>query len=296
MKSYDELTNNLLERRDNYVAEKKKKRKIVISATTSLCLAALIGVGAWQGGMFEATPPEQTVEDALYPGIKDYFDESKGESPDNTDASNSDISNDNPSQENQGGQISNPQGNSQTVETDDPIRTMFIINRVNGKVGGAKLNFDTSEYYSEKKNLTDMSEYFGRDFSTLNNLMPDGFQFVGKHETKFFYKNDGTLAFDSCHYLYSKGEQEITIHASKIGVPYDYMYVMDNPSPSNINGVEITMGGIYSEEKPEEFDLVFADFSHKGIQYRITVENVPDDGKKNCFLWLYGIVTELTKA
>ena len=299
MKNYDELTNNLLERRDHYFAEQKKKRKIVVRATTSLCLVALVGFGMWQGGMFEATPPEQKLEDALYPGIKDYFDESKGESPDNATSNNPSIPNsDNQNQENQGGQVSNPHGNSQTgiTATDDPIRLMFTINKVTGKVGGAKLNFDTSEYYSEKKNLTDMSEYFGRDFSTLNNVLPDDFQFVGRHETKFFYKNDGTPAFDSCHFQYTKGEQEITIHTSKIGVPYDYLYVMDNPSPSKINDVKIIMGGIYSEDNPEDLNLVFADFSHNGIQYRVTVENVPDDGKKNSFLWLYGIVTELTKA
>lgn len=42
----------------------------------------------WQGGIFHTTPPDQTIEDALYPGIKDNFDESKGESPDNPATNN----------------------------------------------------------------------------------------------------------------------------------------------------------------------------------------------------------------
>ena len=37
MKSYDELTNDLLERRDRYVADQKKKRKRVMGVATSLC-------------------------------------------------------------------------------------------------------------------------------------------------------------------------------------------------------------------------------------------------------------------
>ena len=87
MKNYDELTNDLLERRDRYVADQKKKRKKVMGVATLLCcfcLAALVGFGVRQGGMSDTTPPDQTVEDALYPGIKDNFDESKGESPDNS--------------------------------------------------------------------------------------------------------------------------------------------------------------------------------------------------------------------
>ena len=71
---------------------------------------------------------------------------------------------------------------------------------------------------------------------------------------------------------------------------------MDNPSPSKINDVKIIMGGIYSEDNPEDLNLVFADFSHNGIQYRVTVENIPDDGEKDSFSWLYGIISELTKT
>lgn len=50
MKNYDELTNDLLERRDSYVAEQKRKRKIAMRVATSfcsICLVALIGFGVW---------------------------------------------------------------------------------------------------------------------------------------------------------------------------------------------------------------------------------------------------------
>lgn len=44
MKSYDELTNDLLERRDRYVADQKKKRKRVMGVATSLSLLLPCGI------------------------------------------------------------------------------------------------------------------------------------------------------------------------------------------------------------------------------------------------------------
>lgn len=60
MKSYEEVTNNLLERRDRYVVEQNRKRKRMMGAATSLCcccLVALIGFGVWQSGMLQSEPP-----------------------------------------------------------------------------------------------------------------------------------------------------------------------------------------------------------------------------------------------
>lgn len=150
-------------------------------------------------------------------------------------------------------------------------------------------------YYSETKNIAEMAQHFGRDFSTLTDVMPDGFQFTGNYERKFYYENDGTLVCDDCHFYYTKGEQEIAIHSSKIGVPYDYLYRMDNPIPSNINGTEMIIGEFHSNNASPKTDLVFADFSHNGIQYRVTVKNVPFDGSKDAPGWLVGILTELIK-
>ena len=75
MKNYDELTNDLLERRDRYVADQKKKRKRVMGVATSLCcicLVALLGFGMWQGGTFDAKPPV-TLDDSINIGEKDYI-------------------------------------------------------------------------------------------------------------------------------------------------------------------------------------------------------------------------------
>lgn len=91
MKSCDEMVNSLLERREQYVTEQKRKRKIITRTATSMCcvcLVALLGFGMWRGRMLNTVVPDQTAEDTLYPGIKDNFDASKGESPDDSAANN----------------------------------------------------------------------------------------------------------------------------------------------------------------------------------------------------------------
>lgn len=90
MKTCDEMVNSLLERREQYENERKNRRKMLKRTITPLCfmcLVALLGFGAWQGGIFNTTPPH-TADDAIYQGIKDNFDESKGESPNNPAANN----------------------------------------------------------------------------------------------------------------------------------------------------------------------------------------------------------------
>ena len=69
MKNYEELTNELLERRDRYVATKKEKRKRIMSIATSfscVCLVALLGFGVWRSGVIKNDPaitPDTSVAD-----------------------------------------------------------------------------------------------------------------------------------------------------------------------------------------------------------------------------------------
>lgn len=59
MKNYDEVTNDLLERRDSYVTEQKNKRKRMISVVTPICcfcIITIMGFGIWRSGMLTTSP------------------------------------------------------------------------------------------------------------------------------------------------------------------------------------------------------------------------------------------------
>lgn len=60
MKSYEEMAQNALDRIGDYKAEQKNRRKTVTRIAVpalSLCLAALLGIGAWQSGLFQTEAP-----------------------------------------------------------------------------------------------------------------------------------------------------------------------------------------------------------------------------------------------
>ncbi len=62
MKNYDEIANDLFERRNKCIAEQKAKRKTITRITASVCsfmLVVLLGIGVWQSGLFNSviTPP-----------------------------------------------------------------------------------------------------------------------------------------------------------------------------------------------------------------------------------------------
>lgn len=70
MKSYEEITNNLLERRDRYVVEQNQKRKRMMGAATSLCcccLVAIMGFGVWQSNNETPTLPPAANEQLNIP-------------------------------------------------------------------------------------------------------------------------------------------------------------------------------------------------------------------------------------
>lgn len=78
MKNCDEMVNSLLERREQYNADKKRKRKAAVRISSVFCcflLVAVVGFGVWQSGIFN-TPPSSTPEGVFIPGkiddVSDY--------------------------------------------------------------------------------------------------------------------------------------------------------------------------------------------------------------------------------
>ena len=91
MKNYDEIANELFERRDKCIAEQKARRKTITRITASVCsfmLVVLLGIGVWHSEMFNTiiTPPntdepviggEQNSSTDDTPGNKAYPYEDK---------------------------------------------------------------------------------------------------------------------------------------------------------------------------------------------------------------------------
>ena len=239
MKNYDELTNDLLERRDRYVADQKKKRKNLMSVATSLCclcLVALLGFGMWQGGMFNTTPPDQTLEDALYPGIKDNFDESKGESADNPAANN-----------------------------------RIVINTING-ISADRMNINLAVDDFVKMTREEMIEYYGVDY------IPDVPADIKpwEDERSGIYKRDGgtgEVYWDTDILNYSNEDFTRSVHVEVDKGSYvlqDYLYFKGTEEKSVINNVDVLIG-------LTENGYYYSEFMYKGVGFLIDAEGVTLD-------------------
>ena len=77
MKNYDETINSVFNRIDEYNDLQKKRKQNVIKFTAAIscaCLAVLVGITIWHSATVKDSK-EQTIDDALYPGIDDLIDE-----------------------------------------------------------------------------------------------------------------------------------------------------------------------------------------------------------------------------
>ena len=240
MKSYDEVTNNLLKRSDRYVAEQKHKRKKVISLTTSVCclfLFSLIGLGVWQSGMFETTPLDKTLEDTLYPGIKDNFDESKGESPDNPAANNK-----------------------------------IVINTLNG-ISAGRMNICLLVDDFVEMTLDEMIAYYGVDF--VPDVPADIKPWPENEQCGIYKRNDGTseVYWDAEILNYSNEDftRSVNLEVAKGHIPWvDYMHFDTEDETSVINNVELKIG------KTDE-GYYYTEFLYNNVGFTICTKGLTQD-------------------
>lgn len=274
MKNYHEVTNDLLARRDCYVAQQKIKRKRMLAAAAGLCcvcLIALLGVDMQQSRMPDSEPPV-LLNGTSVTGEKDLHNyESQGST-------------------------SAPTGNA-TVPTQDrdgdktPERLWLIhVNGINSSVAAAKRYYDPQLHYDEVWDNVKMAAHLGIDLSalsgitttTLNPAIPDGVSYTGSTNHTVTFKNDGTLVFDSASFIYTGEDKKILILASKLGTPYHTLYMLETETPTTFktknNGlVDVVIGGkpyntieAYSDEE----GFFVADFELNGLYYRVTAENM----------------------
>lgn len=239
MKNYDELTNDLLERRDRYAAEQKRKRATITRTVTSMCcvcLVALLGFGMWKGGVLNTTPPDQTVEDALYPGIKDNFDESKGESPDNPAANNK-----------------------------------IVINTLNG-ISADKMNINLAVDDFVEMTREEMVEYYGVDY------IPDVPADIKpwEDERSGIYRRNGGIGevyWDADILNYSNEDFTRTVHVEVDKGSYvlqDCLFFRGTEEKSIINNFEVLIG-------LSENGYYYSEFMYNGVGFCIDANGVTED-------------------
>lgn len=249
MKNYDELTNDLLERRDRYVADQKKKRKRVMGVATSLCcfcLVALLGFGMWQSDLFKPMPP--TVIDGS---------SNIGELDDSS--------------------------HQTTDKNNDDSKSLFIINEITETISAAPKYRDPALHYNEKWNTSEMAIYLGVDlkdilvaFNERNEM-----QYVGLNEFTTTYENNGVLVEDrSAYESEGKDGKRVVILASKLGMPYDCIYQTETDLKTSVrtSGTNETVSlQVYAQTKTGpymEYQMYVIDFEYQGVYYRITAENI----------------------
>ena len=272
MKNYDELTTDLLERRDRYVTEQKKKRKRVMGVASSLCcfcLVALLGFGMWQGGMFDATPPAITGEQTF--------------SGDNNNTDQNDDIGLNDNKQNQGGETSIPGSNDIQDNNDSTTKRLFAINEITGTIDAAFKYRDPELHYNETWDLAKAIDYLGVDIPNAVAALPDGLglKYIQNNGFTVVYENNGTLVEDRmCYEFEGKDGAKVMVLASKLRIPYDCFYSTDTEDVTNIRIPEtdqVIPVLVYAQDKSEvtmDYELYVADFEYNGIFYRIYVEHI----------------------
>jgi hypothetical protein len=84
MKTCEEMVENLLKRREQYITEQKKKRKIIIGMTASFCcvlVVSLLGLGLWQRGLIHQNLPQPSQSEDVIVGGFSENNEQIGEDP-----------------------------------------------------------------------------------------------------------------------------------------------------------------------------------------------------------------------
>lgn len=239
MKNCDEMVNSLLERRDQYVTEQKRKRAVLTRTVTSMCcvcLIALLGFGMLQGEIFNAASQNQTIDDAIYPGIKDTFNESKGESANNPADNNKIV--------------------VHSIEHTSSSNSMDICLLID----------DFVEMTREE-----MIEYYGVDYIPD---VPADIKPWENERSGTFRKDGGTgeVYWDADILNYANEDFTRTVHLKVQkgrNVFVDFFYFKGTEERSVINNVEVLIG-------LSENGCYYAEFMYNGVGFLLYAEGVTE--------------------
>lgn len=263
MKNYHDVTNTLLDRRDEYVREQKQKRRRIVNTVTSLCcvcMVMLMGIGVWKWN--QGTPIPTDPNDSLF----------------HTGLEGPMFTEPNPT-----AGKPKPTVSKDPVNNDQTDKYLFAVNEINGSLGAAFKYLDPELHYEEILNLDQAATYLGVDVLAAIATLPEGLgmKYVDSSEIKLVYENNGTLAEDRmCFEFNGYNDAKITVLTSKLTLPYDCIYQSDTDAETNIRipeTDEIIPVLVYAQSKSDstlEYDLYVLDFEYGGVKYRILAENI----------------------
>lgn len=239
MKDYNEMATDVFRRIGEYQTEQKKKRKTLTRAVTSLCCVCLIGLlsfGVWQGSRLNS-PPAQTVKDAVYPGIKGTFEESKGESADNPAANNKII-----------------------VHQIDAVSDDMAMN----------IALMADDFTAMDKGA--LNEYYGMNVVPS---VPEDLEEWEDQQHGIYRRNGGTgeVYWDSNGFTFSNEDfsRSVNVEIKKDSMPLcDYFFYHSTEERSIINNIEIAIG-------QSSNGYYYAQFMNQNVGFQIVGEGLSQE-------------------
>ncbi|MBR4056736.1 MAG: hypothetical protein IKK00_01195 [Oscillospiraceae bacterium] len=243
MKNYDELTKDLLARRDCYIADQKRKRKTALRAASSaacVCLVALLGFGVWKSGMFEAKTPVASASP-----IHNSDNDRVAQQTPNTGA---DIS-----------QTQNTPAPPNNADTQDQIHFQEIeaLPNTQSKMFIALM---TGDFISMTRD--EINAYYGVDIFPA---VPDDLEIKTQRFGIYKRKATGDVYYDGnrIEYLNADSSRGVSVNVDKDGMPFDFSNLFaDIQTRSVINGVEVGIG-----QTP--YGELYAEFKYQNTGFRI---------------------------
>lgn len=190
-----------------------------------------------QSGMFDTAPPNQTAEDTLYQGIKDNFDESKGESASNSIANNK-----------------------------------IVINSINGISADRKMNICLFADDFVEMTHDEMISYYGVDYFPD---VPSDIK-AWEDERRGIYKRNGGIGeiyWDRDIINYSNEDFTRTVHLEVDkgnNILQDCFYFDGTEEKSVINNIEVLIG-------QTENGYYYAEFMYNGVAFLLDAEGLTED-------------------
>lgn len=237
MKSYNEIAENVFNRREEYETVKRRNRKILTRTLTPICcvcIVALLGIGAWHGGVFknQTTPIK---DDTVLSGTKDNLDEDMGR--DNSESSNNRI----------------------------------VINYINGIPSGrTKINVFADDFV--KMNKSEINEYYGIDiFPSVPSDLEEW-----DDENHGIYRRNGGIGevyWDQMVLNYDNKDfsRSVNMEVKKGSLPIlDYGFGNSPEEKSIINNREVDIG--YSE-----YSGYFAIFMYNNVGFCVNGDGLTQD-------------------